>query len=536
MSTATPADQLSKLSRVHELPLVPYRFRGIPRAIQLALALSGKINDPGITMRDTGEIFRIPYPRLRRPLQEITDVWIDGWTGETVMITSPRLVRELFDLPEGQVDHEAWKKFLMFLLGAQTPFVLGGADHVRVRRALAAELTPARVETYRQRSVQRLDDMVDELPLHTAVALHDFYTRFTQDIILRAVFGWDDCADLAELRVALYDASRYYSAVKTRRMFAYMLNCSITLNPRKNPADLPRRDDRLSPRFARTGHRLQLRADELIYRKIEELRTRPNDSVAARLIEFGNRENPAWTDKRLRDIIATLLVAGHDTSVVAYSWSTQYLLHNPGPRAELVAEARAGLTDRYAQAVNTEALRMHSPVIGTLPFPAKQNIALGGYRIRKGTFIFAPATPLHHNVHLYPAPETFRPERWFDTKPDRHGFIPFGIGPHRCPGSTFYLVEAGIVMHRLFGRLDMQPCRRRVDRARWMFGTLSRPKSDTEVIISRRRPASQVPWYQPGRDDPPTPLKEALLPPHHDAPEPDTSDRPRCPFRISANT
>ncbi|BDT99291.1 cytochrome P450 [Nocardia sputorum] len=262
-----------------------------------------------------------------------------------------------------------------------------------------------------------------------------------------------------------------------------------------------------------------------------ELRERPNDSITARLIDYAAHETPAWTDKRLRDIIVTLLIAGHETSVVAYAWATQYLLHNPHPRAELVAEAREARTDRYAHACNTEALRMQSPVIGTLPFPLTEDIALGGYRIPRSTMVFAAASALHHDEDLYPEPEAFRPERWFQTTPDRYGYIPFGVGVHRCPGSTFYFTEAAILLHRLFGRLDLEPCDPSVDPARFIFGVVARPRGNTRVIVRQRRNAEDVPWYRPVENEKPSPLKQALLP---DPPE--TAEPAHCPFAPDSHT
>ncbi|TDZ45772.1 cytochrome P450 [Mycobacteroides franklinii] len=169
--------------------------------------------------------------------------------------------------------------------------------------------------------------------------------------------------------------------------------------------------------------------------------------------------------------------------------------------------------------------RNSDPVIATLPWPIYRDISLGGYRIRKDTMILVPVTAVHYNEELYPEPEKFRPERFLDTKPDRYGFIPFGAGAHRCPGSTFYLTEASILLHRIFGRLDLEPCDPGVDEARFVFGSVSRPKGDTRVIVPNRRSAAEVPWYQPSPGEQLTPLKEALLPP-----QPGSDSPSRCPF------
>ncbi|GAB4585337.1 cytochrome P450 [Nocardia sp. IFM 10818] len=519
------AEHAAHTTPVAELPLAPLTWRSALRTVDVLLSFAALVDDPGLRLRESGEIYRLAFPRLPNPLKAlITESFVDRFAGETVVITSPRLVKELYSLPPGQLDYENWKKFLLFTLGNQSPFVVGGRDHVRMRRAIAAELTPARTEHYREGIVTVLDAMIDELPLDTPVSLHEFFTRFTQDVILRVVFGWD-CPDLGRLREFLYEAGQTYAEPGGLRLGRFMVASMVALRQGDHPVEVSARPDMPSRLFSPRGYRLRRRSNALIYRKIDELRAHPNDSMAARLIAYGDREDPAWTDKRLRDMIATLLSAGHDTSVVAYSWAAQYLLHNPGPRAEVVAEARAGVTDRYAQAANTEALRMVSPVTSVVPLPARQDIAVGGYRIRKDTFIFVPVNALHHDPQLYPEPEQFRPERWLQHEPDRWGFVPFGVAtqPHRCPGSTFYLTEASIVTHRLFGRLDLEPVLPQVDSARYVMATLSRPAGPTEVIVRRRRAAAEVPWYRPGGDERMSPLKEALLPP------PDTGEPARCP-------
>lgn len=520
-----------------ELPLPPLTLRSAWVSALYDLALAGVIDDPGYRFAAAGPIVRGISPRVRGRLQRnLPDAWMDGWTGEFIFISSPEVIQQLYDLPPGSIDTEAWKKSYIPSLGSQSPFMLRGTEHAHVRHALVAELTPARVESYRERSVRRLDEMLDELPLGTPVNLNDFYTRFTQDVILRVVFGWDDCEDIEELKAALYRATTHYFQPKFVRMAAYMFNARVKLldhrSPEaadRDPAPFAGRDDR-PLKILKTAYRLRAHTDALLYRKITELRANPNDSVASRIIAQGAQQNPPWSEKRLRDIIGSLVIAGHETSVISYAWATQYILHNPAARAKVVAEAREGFTDRYAQACNTEALRMRPPVVGTGPAPLKHDIALAGYRIRKGTLLFPLMMAVHYNEKVYDNPHEFQPERWLDGKPERYGFVPFGIGPHRCPGSTFYLTEASIVTQRIFGRLDLEPCRPRVDRARFIFGTLSRPKSDTEVIISRRRPASEVPWYRPRERGDFMALKEELIL-HSESSQP-----PRCPHLVTETT
>ncbi|MGW2662948.1 hypothetical protein ACWCW7_18435 [Nocardia tengchongensis] len=75
---------------VAELPLAPLTWRSVPRMVETILEFAGVIDDPGLRMRDTGEIFRLAFPNLPNPLKAfITESFVDGFAGETVIITSP---------------------------------------------------------------------------------------------------------------------------------------------------------------------------------------------------------------------------------------------------------------------------------------------------------------------------------------------------------------------------------------------------------------------------------------------------------------
>jgi cytochrome P450 len=247
------------------------------------------------------------------------------------------------------------------------------------------------------------------------------------------------------------------------------------------------------------GARTRSRGDREIQHQISRLRAAgTDDSIGARITARADGSDPLWTDKVVRDVIATLLIAGHETSVSAYSWAADYLLHHRREHDLLVAEASAGETDRYAQAVNNEALRLRPPFYGPWVVPYR-DIAVGGYRIKKGTFVMVPPGAVHRDPAAYPEPHKFRPERFLDKAPDRYGFITFSAGRHRCPGINFFMVEANIALHRVFGRLELVPCRG-PEKSRNNLAILTRPRGGVDVIVKRRRPAADVPWYRP-KDD-----------------------------------
>jgi cytochrome P450 len=471
---------------VHDLPLFPLT-RHTPKLFGEFFALAlGMTDDTGFKMRKHGEAFRL-LPALPRPLSFPIELYIDHWAGESILITSPRLMQEVYALPPEAIDEAASKKWSRFVFGAQAPFVLAGRDHQTARQALAPELTPAAVERYRELSNDVLDSMIDRLAIGRPIKLHQFYAAFAQEVILRFAFGIDDQAQLDRLRRTLNRAIEHCTGTGRRRALLGFMAGAASRGFKAGSDELPR--------YLAAGRKIRRETDALIQHKIDELRSRPNDSFASRLIARAETD-PFWTDKVLRDMLATILIAGHDTSVTAYDWATEFLLHDDDARKTLVAEAKLAATDTYAQAVNVEALRLKAPVWGTQVF-TKQDIALDGHRVRKNTWIFGVTTAVHYDEELYPEPGRFLPERFFGTTPDRHGFLAFGAGRHRCPGSNFFFAEAGIVLHRMFGRLEMRPMLDHVDDTVMTFGFFNRPKNGTEVVVLRRRESREVPAFTP---------------------------------------
>ena len=499
---------------VAPLPPIP---RGAGRKFyEFVLTGLGAADDLSVSMGEVGEIFRIPTRFLGKPLGRLFETIVHGWSGEWVFVTSSRLVREMFSQPPDAVCFETGKEFLRWAMGSNTPFLLGGSEHTTVRHALTPELTQASVEQYRQESIEVLDRMIDELPLGVPIRLQDLFTRFTQEMILRVTYGMRDQDQIDELRDCLNQAVRL-STDSELRMFG-LVKFGLA-NPWSQKRDgIPWY---LGPKAAR----LRARGDALIYDKINQFRRQPDGScLGGRLIEKTGGD-PFWTDKVLRDVFATLLLAGHDTSVSAYSWAADLLLHHPEAQARVVEEARSAVTDRYAQAANNEALRVKPPVWG-LPIIPSRDLVIGGYRIRKGAIVFAPMGAIHNDPKAYPDPQSFRPERFLDKAPDRYEFVTFSQGRHRCPGISFYMMEANIVLHRLFGRLDMEPCGP-PEKTYMAFFFFNRPTHGVQVVIKNRRPAGDVPCYQP--------MEQADLDRSVQTRAPDPEDFPKggCPFTAS---
>jgi cytochrome P450 len=164
---------------------------------------------------------------------------------------------------------------------------------------------------------------------------------------------------------------------------------------------------------------------------------------------------------KLADEVATMIVAGHETTAVALFWSLLLLAGAPEIQERLAEEvadadlepdnaagALSGLT--YCRAVVQEALRLYPPAFTLGRLAIADDIA-GGVPIKAGTIVLIAPWVLHRHTRLWLQPEVFDPTRFMPgaPPPDRFAYLPFGIGPRVCIGAQFALTEATLVLATL---------------------------------------------------------------------------------------
>jgi len=169
-------------------------------------------------------------------------------------------------------------------------------------------------------------------------------------------------------------------------------------------------------------------------------------------------------DRELREIVITLLAAGHETTALAIAWALHLVALHPEIDGRLVEEARgvsgASATARLpvARAVVREALRLYPPAWG-IGRETTRPIELNGHRIRTGTQVYVVPWVTHRDPRWFPEPERFDPDRWADGAPAESApaWIPFGAGPRGCVGSGFAMIEAPLVLSTLLRRWRFVP-------------------------------------------------------------------------------
>jgi cytochrome P450 len=190
--------------------------------------------------------------------------------------------------------------------------------------------------------------------------------------------------------------------------------------------------------------------------------------VAAR--EQGSGEG--MTDRQLRDEVMTLLLAGHETTATALTWTWYLLSKHPGAARRLRAELNKVLGGRlpavddlsaldYTRRVIQESMRLYPPV-WIISRTAIEEDEIGGYTIPAGSVLLLSQYAMHRHPDFWENPEGFDPDRFLPERSQgRHpyAYFPFGGGPRLCIGANLAMLETQLILATLAQhyRLELLP-------------------------------------------------------------------------------
>jgi cytochrome P450 len=217
--------------------------------------------------------------------------------------------------------------------------------------------------------------------------------------------------------------------------------------------------------------------DSVIFRLIDERRREGTDrgDLLSILLTSHDGDGKPMSDELVRDEALTLLLAGHETTANALSWTWDALARNPEVEERLYAELDAVLGARdpvpadmpqlhYTRDVIAESMRLRPPawIVGRRVI---RPIQLGEWELVPGSVIIASPLVTHRNPRFWNEPDAFRPERWSNGETaalPKCAYFPFGGGNRICIGESFAWTEAVLVLATIarrvrFRGLDFSP-------------------------------------------------------------------------------
>lgn len=174
------------------------------------------------------------------------------------------------------------------------------------------------------------------------------------------------------------------------------------------------------------------------------------------------------TDEEVRDEAVTLLMAGHETTANALTWTWMLLAQHPDAEARLHAEVDALGRDPtfddlrslpVTRQVFAESMRLMPPAWIFSREAAHDFDLAGQIPVARGTMILVAPYFLHRDARFWPDPETFDPDRFTpEAKAGRSKFayLPFSFGKRGCIGEPFAWAEGVLALATIARRWRLE--------------------------------------------------------------------------------
>lgn len=250
--------------------------------------------------------------------------------------------------------------------------------------------------------------------------------------------------DLTKESAALGDALDRANKLLTKRVFTGVPNFVRFL-----PLDF---------RLRRAVKELRRIVDDIIRERRDGVSE--YDDLLSMMMDARDDDGRAMDANQLRDEVLTLLLAGHETSATALTWTLYLLAKHPDKRDLLENEVGRGDVPAYAdvpklpytRGVVQEGMRLFPPVWTVARRAIGADVVMG-YDIPAGAQLFVAQWLTQRHGQFWDEPLSFSPERFVPAggvaKRDGdfgYAYFPFGGGPRLCIGAEFALAELVIAL------------------------------------------------------------------------------------------
>lgn len=338
-------------------------------------------------------------------------------------------------------------------------FVLRGDRWKEMRSTLSPSFTGSKMKIMFQLvskcSENFIQYFLDNPNEANSVEMKDAFTRYTSDVIASAAFGIG-VNSIQERSNEFYlrgrDATEFTSPFRLLKIFIFIMLPKF-MNFIGEPI-LSRSTDRFFKKLIRETvqmrHKNNIVRPDMIQLLMEASQVSIDDIIAQAFIFFFAGFAPS---SALMGFIAHELAVNPEIQEKLYNEIDYFIKQENG---EISYETLSKM--KYLDMVICETLRKYPPTAiadrlcvkkYTLP---KSTPESKDYVIEPNNLLWLPIYALHHDEKYFPNPEKFDPERFNDENKDKinpYTYIPFGLGPRKCIGNRFVLMEAKILFVNL---------------------------------------------------------------------------------------
>jgi cytochrome P450 len=301
------------------------------------------------------------------------------------------------------------------------------------RRTLQPMFTPQRIAGYRDMIAEEADRVVSGVP-DGVVDLHQLMLRYTLRVLGRALFG----------REVDGIAPRLHHLVPLLSDVGFTRGSQLVRPPLSWPTPRNRR-------LVQLRAQLHTLVDQLLDRDGAD---RPDDGFVTRLRAASDPgTGQPFSEQEIRDQVLLFLIAGHETTAAAATFTLDLLGRHPGVQDQVASEPDPA----PARAALMEGMRLFPPAYLHMRV-ARTDIDIAGHLVPRGTHVFVSPWVTHRHPEFWPDPERFDPHRFIgDHGRPRYAYFPFGGGPRSCIGEQLALTETTTLLRTLLARYRIEP-------------------------------------------------------------------------------
>ena len=375
---------------------------------------------------------------------------------DVVLFHDPIDIREVLIDKAAFFGKDRTQKRMKILLG-EGLITSDGETHRRARRIAAPAFHRQRIQRYAGQIVELSAVLGAQWEPGSPLDISAEMMRLALKITARTLFDTEVTPEILVINQQVNIVMDLYNYLVAMPRAELLLN-----------SPLPR-----MRRFRRAKARLDEVVNGMIHSRLAEAAAGAGLEVRGDLLSMllAARDDQAEGDglklnaEELRDQVLTLFLAGYETVANALAWTWLLLGENPGAEAKLHEELDTVLAGRlptledlprleYTAMVLSESMRLYPPA-WAMGREALENVAIGPYRLRKGTMVFFSQYIVHRDPRFFPHPERFWPERFTaeaKAARPRFAYFPFGGGGRQCIGESFAWMEATLALATLAQR------------------------------------------------------------------------------------
>lgn len=415
-----------------------------PRMSVLLPALTGKFQleaeGPLLAIKQGFERFGDVF-RIRIGTQGFT--FLIGGTASSVF----------FDAPDKEMSQKEVYKFTVPVFGKNIVYDAPPAVMIQQLKFVRQGLTGQSMSNYAPKIIRETEEFFSRWGDEGEVSLREALSELTILTAARCLLG-------DEIREQLYDemADLYQD-----------LNDGMTMISVFAP-NLPTKAHRL-----RDAARVKIvKLFGGVIKKRRETQAKnpdapvPNDFLQI-LIDARYRDGGVINDDEITGLILAGLFAGQHTSSITSTWLGLLILRDADRLVPRLLEEQdrvlAGTDGKMTfeailemdlmHACMKETLRMYPPLI-LLMRKVKADKDYKGYTIPKDDVVVVCPPVSHRLPEVYPNPDTFDPDRFFERKEGsgKHEYMAFGGGRHSCLGEKFAFLQIKAIWSHLLRNFE----------------------------------------------------------------------------------